>query len=388
MGAETRVALGKLLTGQGALDDAERELKDALGKVEGEPLLIMVEAAAHEALAELYEPRGQLAEAVAHHRRARALRERIARRDARNKAAQIEVRAAMETARKDAELHKKDAELHRLRFVELHEMQSKLVEAEKMALLGRLAAGAAHELNTPLGVLRSNAAQTATATRRLVALVQQQDDGARAERLAGVLESCHRTSDEALERIAAIAGTLRRFTLLDQAERRAFDVREGLQSALALLRPTIPAAIALERRLDEVPAIVGWPRELNHAFLTVLQNAAEAIDGAGTIIVETGVETGVEAGVEAGVETGVETGAGPTGEQVLVRIRDTGRGMSKEQVAHLFDVTWSEAGARTKMRLGLAAAYATVQKHDGALEVESAPGRGTVVTFRLPLPRP
>jgi signal transduction histidine kinase len=358
MGAETQVALGRLLFKRGSLDDAELELNDALDRIEGNPLMIVSEAAAHEALAELCETQGKLAATVEHLRKAQALRERVSQQDARNKLAQVEARAAMDAAKKDAEIHK-------LRYVELHAMQSKLVEAEKMALLGKLAAGAAHELNTPLGVLRNNTELTATAAKRLLPLVRAEEGiGAQAKKLASVLESCRETSDEAVERIAAIARSLKRFTQLDQAERRSFDVREGVKSALALLEPTIPDAITLERRLDPVPSIEGWPRELNHAFMTVLQNAAQAIDGAGVVSVETSA----------------------TEDHVLVRVRDTGRGMSEEQAAHLFDVTWSEDGMRTTMRLGLSAAYATARKHDGTIEVQSVRGQGTLVTFRFSIP--
>jgi two-component system NtrC family sensor kinase len=140
-------------------------------------------------------------------------------------------------------------------------------------------------------------------------------------------------------------------------------VREGVESALALLEPTLGDEITLERRFDVVPSIEGWPRELNHAFLTVLQNAVQAIDGAGVVTVETS----------------------STPDHVLVRVRDTGHGMSEEQAANLFDVTWSEEGTRTRMRLGLSAAYTTTQKHGGTMEVQSVAGEGTTVSFRFPI---
>jgi len=133
-----------------------------------------------------------------------------------------------------------------------------------------------------------------------------------------------------------------------------------------LLEPTIPDEIRLERRFENIPQIEGWPREVNHAFMTVLQNAAQAIEAAGVISVETRA----------------------TEDAVLVAVGDTGRGMSREQAAHLFDVAWAKDGTRVTMRLGLSAAYSTMQKHGGGLEVDSTPGQGTVVRFRFPIRQP
>ena len=360
VGAETQVALGRLLIKRGALAEAQLELDDALSWIEDISLSIVGQAAVHEALAELCEHQGKLATTIEHLRKAQSMREQIAKRDARNKLAQVEARASVAAAKKDAEIYK-------LRYVELHRMQSKLVEAEKMALLGKLAAGTAHELNTPLGALRCNIRLSATATTRLVSLVRDEEElGAQATKLASVLESCRDTSDEAMERIAAVAQSFQRFTQLDQAELRSLDVREGVDSALALLEPTVSDEITIERRFEEVPVIVGWPRDLNHAFMTVLQNAVQAIHGAGVVRAETSA----------------------TDEHVFVRIRDTGRGMSEEKAARLFDVAWSDDGPRTEMRLGLSAAYTTMQKHGGTIEVQSDPGLGTTVTFRFPIQQP
>jgi two-component system, NtrC family, sensor kinase len=359
LGAGIQVALARLLMSQGELAEAARELHDALGRIANDRLSIVTESAAHEALAELSEQQGELASAIVHLRKAQALREQISQRDARNKLAQVQARAAVETAKKDAEIHK-------LRFVELHAMQSKLVEAEKMALLGTLAAGAAHELNTPLGVLSSNAQLSAAATERLLALVAAQGDvGIQVTKLAGVLASCRHSTDQAVARLSAVTQSFKRFSQLDQAERCTFAVEAGLASALALLEPSISHGIELERRFDPVPPIDGWPGELNQAFMTVLQNAVEAIDAAGVVSVETSA----------------------TEDHVLVRVRDSGRGMSEEMAAHLFDMAWSEEGARTKMRMGLCAAQATTRKHGGEITVQSTIGQGTTVTFTFPISR-
>lgn len=357
VGASTQIALGRLLLERGALDEAVAELEDALARIAGDSVSFLNEAKANEALADVRERQGDLAGTVRHLRAAATLREQIWQRDARNKLSQIQTRAAMEAAKKDAEVHK-------LRFVELHAMQAKLVEAEKMALLGKLAAGTAHELNTPLGVLRNNLRLSTRATERLVAALDPESGaGERAAKLARVLVSSQSSSDEALARIAAIGESFERFTQLDSAEHRDYDVREGLQAALALLEPTVSNGVTLETHLAPVPEIRAWPRELNHAFMTVLQNAVEAIEGEGVVTTETCAER----------------------DEVLVRVRDTGRGMSADKVAHLFDLAWSDDGRRTTMRLGLSAAYATMQRHGGVIAVDSALGAGTTVTFRFPL---
>jgi signal transduction histidine kinase len=356
MAAETQVELGRLLVKRGALEEAEAQLTRVLTRIEGNSVSIVSEAAAHEGLAELYESHADLKLAMLHLRKSQALRQQIAQRDSRSKLAQVEGRAAMHAA-------KKDAEIHRLRFVELHRVQSQLVEAEKMALLGKLAAGTAHELNTPLGVLRSNTQLVTTATRRLLALVRRDTDvGAQVDKLSTVLESCEATTAEAVERLVSIARSFGRFSQLDQAERRLLDVVDGVDSALSLLEPTLAADVKVERHFQEVPRIEGWPRELNHAFMTVLQNGAQAITGPGVLSV----------------------GTSATDQRIVVKVSDTGRGMTPEQAAHLFDVAWSRGGTRTAMRLGLSAAYTTMRKHGGTIEVDSTLGQGSSVSFIFP----
>jgi len=117
VGADTQIALGRLLIQQGKLAAAGVELNDALGRIEGQPVMVVAEAAAHNALADLGEQQGNLAMSIEHLRKAQGLREQIAKQEARNNLAQIEQRTAIETAKKDAEIHK-------LRFAELHGQRS------------------------------------------------------------------------------------------------------------------------------------------------------------------------------------------------------------------------------------------------------------------------
>ena len=287
------------------------------------------------------------------------LRHRAAEDETRDKLAQLELRSELKAAQKDAEIH-------RLRFVELTQMQAKLVEAEKMAQLGMLAAGTAHELNTPLGVLRSNLGVFVHASQQLAdfATGNPEAPAERLSKLSSSLSTCEKTSTQAIERISAVAASYKRFTQLDLADQGNFDLREGLQSALSLLTPHLPQHVEVETNLDAVPLVTGWPGQLNQAFLTLLQNAVDAI------------------GAEPG-KVSIATVAEPAG-RVTVRISDSGRGMSEQELEHLFDVGWSAAGKRTKMRLGLAAARAAVQRHQGLIRVSSAMGEGT--TFELEFP--
>jgi signal transduction histidine kinase len=355
-GLPTVVSLGRLLTRRGALAAAEDLLEGARQQLYALELRPPQLAPLFQVLADIAEQRGDSAAAIAHLREVIRLKEQAARDEVRRERAQLELRAEMKATRQEAEIH-------RLKYVELTEMQTQLVEAEKMAQLGSLAAGTAHELNTPLGVLRSNLDLQARALERLAQIsIDNAASHAQIVRLQQALAACTRTSEDALARIATVAESFKLFTQLDLADRRVFNVVEGLRSAIALLRPNLPARITLDSQFEPVPDIAGWPGQLNQAFMTVLLNATQAIDGQGSVT--------------------VETSAAQSG--VVVRVRDTGRGMTEAERTQLFDVGWSSGGTRLRMRLGLSAAYATVLRHRGRVDVQTAPGQGTSFVLSFP----
>ena len=356
-GIPARLSLGRLLARRGALAEAEAEVMLGIEAMITYGLATPAyEANARQILADVSEQQGDLGKANKQLRTVARLREQAAEDETRSKLARFEARA-------EAKAAKQEAEIHRLKFVELTQMQSKLVEAEKMAQLGAFAAGTAHELNSPLGVLRSNLSLYARAAERLSELAAvEHPDAARTQRLAAALSACQRSSEDAVARLAAVAENFRRFTSLDLAEKRTFNLVEGLEAAIALLRPMVAESVALETQFEPVPDIEGWSSQLNQAFMTVLQNGADAVEGQGRVTVSTT----------------------STPDTVQVRIQDTGRGMSEDERVHLFDVGWSADRRRTKMRLGLAAAHATVQRHGGRVAVQSAPGKGTTFVFSFP----
>lgn len=357
VGSEIQVARARVLVRLGNSKDAERFLRETLAGVDTDEVGIVVEVQVHESIADIRQADGDAEGALEHLRKAHELRKTMELRNQRNRRAQIDVRTAIATAQKDAEIH-------RLRYVELSAMQSKLIESEKMASVGKLAAGTAHELNTPVGVLRSNLQLLERASQRLMTELRGHEDlSASVGRLARALDACRAPSNSALDRIAAIAESYRRFAELDAAERKRFDIREGIESALLLLEANLPEGVRVHRRLEAVPVLEGWPRPLNYAFMTVLRNAVEALDGPGEIHVETL----------------------PKDEELRVSISDSGRGMTPEEVAELFEVGFGSGGARTKIRLGLVAAQAAVERHGGRIEVQSEPGQGTRFDLCFPL---
>ncbi|MEM1023735.1 MAG: tetratricopeptide repeat protein [Myxococcota bacterium] len=354
LGSELLVALGRVLMAQNRSTDARGVLEDAIRRIDGDTTLFGTEAQAREVLSEVEEREGRFEAALQHLRMARSLRRQNEAKEAESVRAQVEMRAAMETA-------EKEAELQRTRYDELRAMQGKLIESEKMAILGKLAAGTAHELNTPLGALRSSLDLTRGGVARLAKWASS--GGAEAERVVSALDAAHRTSAQAIERISQIAANYRRFTKLDEAEHQRFDLLDGLESAIALTEARLPQGVRIQRRLRPLPSILGWPRELNHGFLTVLHNAVDAVDDTGTIEVSASVKAA----------------------QAWIEIRDDGRGMSQELVAQLFDLGVGREGQRAKMRLGLPATKAAVERHGGRLEIESELGNGTCVRFLLPV---
>lgn len=311
----------------------------------------------HELLVDVHEQRGDAATALEHSRRTSALRQTVFNDETRDAVTRLEVRMEVETARRDAEIN-------RLKYVELEQMQAQLVESEKGALLGNLAAGIAHELNTPVGVLQSNLELWAKVVQRLAGLELRDADAARAlERVTRALEATRDTSRQALERIAGISNSLQRFVHLDEAELQAVDLVADLESTLTLLELNLPQGVKLQRRLKPVPAFRGRPRQLNQAFMTLLVNACEAVEATGTVRIESRHEA----------------------DHAVVVVSDDGRGISEEERASLFEVGWSKKGGRARLRMGLSAAQATIHQHGGSLNLDTEVGRGSTFTVRIPL---
>jgi len=275
-------------------------------------------------------------------------------------------------------------------YEELKESQSQLVHAEKMSSLGELVAGISHEINTPLWYLLSNATllkerlehfdQFAAEAGRLleqlrngrqdreafVASLRAMDRQLNQDGLRDDLEeSVDLVGDsiEGLEQLAEMAQSLKDFSRLDRATVGEFNVNEGLDKSLLIAKNVLKHKVTVEKDYGEVPTVRCAPSQINQVFLNLIKNAADAIEGEGTITLSTRHEDG----------------------HVLVSIADTGSGIPEDVMAKIRDpfFTTKEVGQGTG--LGLSIVDKIITSHMGELVIETEPGRGSVFTVKLPV---
>jgi signal transduction histidine kinase len=251
-------------------------------------------------------------------------------------------------------------------LAELRETQAQLVQSEKMAALGDLVAGVAHEINTPLGAVASNTDLVARAMNKAKDALA---DPAQMDKAINFLDrgaAMVDVSREACRRINEIVRSLRNFARLDEAQRKPADLHEGLDSTLTLAGHLMKNRITVQRDYGQLPAVYCYANQLNQVFLNILVNAAQSIDGPGAIT--------------------VRTRCAPEGADgsVVVEISDSGCGIPPEAMQKIFNPGFTTKGVGVGTGLGLAICYRIVANHQGKIEVDSEVGKGT--TFRIILP--
>ncbi len=247
-------------------------------------------------------------------------------------------------------------------YERLKSAQAQLIQAEKMASLGQLVAGVAHELNNPLTFIVGNIAPIRDQLDALRAAATERRDAitlAICDDMAQILA----VIASGAERTATIVKDLRTFSRLEEGAWSATDLREGLRTTVNLLRPRWKDRIAIHVALDELPPVECDAAQINQVFMNILSNACDAIDGDGNIWIR----------------------GRSDGTAVAVAIRDDGTGIESGDLRRIFDpfFTTKETGKGTG--LGLAIAHGIVERHGGRIEVETAFGCGTEFTVHLPV---
>lgn len=231
-----------------------------------------------------------------------------------------------------------------------------------MAALGNLVAGLAHEINTPVGAIKSASDTTRRAITRLQEAVEAGRDPSDIAPLVQVLGTSSLTTASGADRIAQLVRSLRAFTRIDEAPFQKADIHEGIESTLTLLAAEIPSAVEIVKAYGELVPIYCYPSELNQVFMNLIMNAVQAVGNEGTVRIET------------------STGSG----RVAVAIADTGKGIPPEKIEGLFEPGFTRRHDRVRMRTGLYTSYNIVKNHMGELTVSSESGKGT--TFNISLP--
>jgi signal transduction histidine kinase len=249
---------------------------------------------------------------------------------------------------------------------ELRDTQGQLVQTEKMASLGMLVAGIAHEINTPIGAVHSMHDTLKRAVAKLKETLQtqypeelQNNRGLHAP--LKIIEDANRVISSGSERVADIVRRLRSFARLDEAELKTIDIHEGLEDTLALIHHEVKHHITISKEYGKIPPLPCYPGRLNQVFLNLLNNSRQAIREKGQISIKTYEKT----------------------EYVYVEIADNGVGIPKEKLSKIFDPGFTTKGVGVGTGLGLSIVYQIVQDHMGHIEVESEPGKGTRFRLRL-----
>lgn len=233
---------------------------------------------------------------------------------------------------------------------ELKETQIQLINSEKMASLGQLVAGVAHEINTPVASIKSNNGIVA----KLLGSIEDVD-------LKEMLTDINEIDKEAVNRISNIVTSLKKFVRLDEAELQEADINKELDLTLELIRHETKNRINVVKNYGKIPTIKCFPNMLNQVFTNILVNACQAIDGQGTITITTEYKN----------------------KKLVVKIKDTGKGIPQNQLSKIFSAGFTTKGIGVGTGLGLAICSKIIEKHKGEITVTSEVGKGSEFTITI-----
>ncbi|MBX3611405.1 MAG: HAMP domain-containing histidine kinase [Hydrogenophaga sp.] len=258
--------------------------------------------------------------------------------------------------------------------VETASVRQRLAQAEKMTALGQMVAGVAHQLNTPLAFSRNNVEMTIQVLKKFVNAVRPV-----AQRSHPVLAATlTQVADEVAEadsmlsdvlmgmgQMTELVDNLRNFSRVDQSRTAEVNLNATVATVCYIAKTVISPKVELVRHLRPLPPLSCNVSQLNQVFMNLIMNAAQAIEGVGVVTVSSALIK----------------------QHICVAVRDTGKGMTREQQARAFEPYFTTKGAGEGTGLGLSIARDLVEQHGGRIDVESEPGRGTEFRVWLPLPQ-
>ena len=279
-----------------------------------------------------------------------------------------------------AQLFQTNTELEKA-YGELKNTQTQLIHSEKMASLGKLVAGIAHEMNNPAGILSgyvelielysqrlnkhfASAIQSFSKDAKFISEIEQ------FKKLVAEIEACLEPCKRSIIRMKNIVQDLRNFSRLDENELMPADLNEGINKMLQFFKNETQNRIRIITNLSPLPLVHCYPGHLNQVFSNMILNAIEAITDEGTITIST-------AAAEADEFLSLP--------HVRVEISDTGTGIRPENVDKIYDPFYTTKDIGQGQGLGLSIAYGIVMRHNGKIIVHSEYGKGTTVTVLIPI---
>ena len=297
------------------------------------------------------------------------------------------LRDVTEARHRQDELRRRHGELQQA-YARLASAQEQLLQQEKMASIGQLAAGIAHEINNPIGYVHSNLVSLRDYTSGLLELIHAYEhalaprlDESTLAAISGVraridfdfvstdLPELINESREGLERVRRIVQDLKDFSHAGrEAGWRRVDLHKGLESTLNIVWNDLKYKARVARQFGDLPLVECHPGEINQVFMNLLLNASHAIGERGTITLASGHDAGRD--------------------EVWISVRDSGAGIAAEALPRLFDPFFTTKPVGTGTGLGLSISYGIVKKHGGRIEAANAPEGGAVFTVVLPVHQP
>ena len=267
----------------------------------------------------------------------------------------------------------------------LEEAHNQLLQSEKLASIGQLAAGVAHEINNPIGFVNSNLGVLKKYVSNLLQIIDLYESGrhflAADAVLQGRIEQACATADleflrndietlisesiEGATRVRRIVQDLRDFSRVDSAEWQSADLHAGLESTLNVVWNEIKFKADVVREFGTLPPVECRLSQVNQVFMNLLVNAAQAIPEHGTITLRSGC----------------------VGDKAWISISDTGQGVPQELMTRIFDPFFTTKPVGKGTGLGLSVSYGIIAKHGGHIDVQSEPGQGATFTVWLPVRR-
>ena len=260
----------------------------------------------------------------------------------------------------------------------ISEIQNQLLQSEKMASIGQLAAGVAHEINNPVGYVNSNISSLEGYLNDLISLI---DDLSESENITtdtiGELKKdidyefikddakqLLNESKEGINRVKKIVHDLKDFSHVDEEEWQWTNIHKGIDSTLNVVNNEIKYKAKVIKEYGDLPDIECIASQLNQVFMNLLVNASHAIEEKGIITIRTGKQNE---------------------KNVWIQISDTGKGIKQENISKLFEPFFTTKPVGQGTGLGLSLSYGIVQKHGGHIDVESEINKGTQFTVTLPI---